>query len=604
MFAGIDLGTTFTAAAVVDRHGRPEMINLGASSSAIPSVLLMRSDGTMATGHPALQAAGVDPTRLVKEFKRRIGDPAPIMVAGTPMAAHLLFGRLLRWVIERISEREGSAPDRIAITHPANWGDYKRDYLRQAVEHADLEVPWITLTEPEAAAIYYASRERIAVGDHVAVYDLGGGTFDAAVLKRTEDSFEIVGEPMGLENLGGIDFDEAVFDHVRTSLPDEFDALDSDDPGTLAALQRLHSECETAKIALSSEAETSIPVILPGVSASVRLTREEFEGLIRATLEDTVAALNRALRSAGVQPADLAKVLLVGGSSRIPLVAQLVGEALGRPVAVDADPKNAIALGAALAARAADDDDDAPAAVAVESPAAAPVQSAVAVGGGRRTGLIIGGVVAAVAAIATVVVLASGGGGAADTEAGTTAPTTAAPTTEPPTTPVSTTTTTSAPTTTTEPTVFASAPQPEPDSRGGETNAQPGGSGCAPGFSGSGDLPEGTWAGFVTRIDGFFVTIDMICYFDGANAIEESAGNADAESIDGVVVLDSRDFEFTARALETTPVLELVGPGEFVERTYATWAIDCARPTCAVWVSVDGFNQITLIQEQEIPVAG
>ena len=124
------------------------------------------------------------------------------------------MANLLRAVLEQTAAEQGGPADRVAITHPANWGPYKIDLLTQAVRLADLPSADL-LTEPQAAAIYYASSERVEPGETVAVYDLGGGTFDAAVLRRTDGGFEIIGEPEGIERLGGIDFDEAVFAHVR-----------------------------------------------------------------------------------------------------------------------------------------------------------------------------------------------------------------------------------------------------------------------------------------------------------------------------------------------------------------------------------------------------
>ena len=187
-------------------------------------------------------------------------------------------------------------------------------------------------------------------GAVVAVYDLGGGTFDAAVLRRTATGFELLGQPEGIEHLGGVDVDAAVFSHVARALDGALDELDVDDPDVTAAVQRLRQECTQAKEALSADTDVTIPVLLPGLTTEVRLTRGELEDLIRPALLDSVAAMRRALRSAGVDVADLHSVLLVGGSSRIPLVSQLVATELGRPVAVDADPKHAVALGAACVA--------------------------------------------------------------------------------------------------------------------------------------------------------------------------------------------------------------------------------------------------------------
>ncbi len=210
-------------------------------------------------------------------------------------------------------------------------------------------LPEITFcTEPEAAAASYSIQERIATGSTIAVYDLGGGTFDAAVVRKTGTStFAVLGVPQGIERLGGVDFDEAVFDHVVSHVA-AVGELDPEAPATLAAITQLRRECTAAKEALSADTEVTISVLLPEVQSQVRLVRAEFEDLIRPQIMETVEVLHRALSSAGVSPEDLDAVLLVGGSSRVPLVAQLVSAQLGRPVAVDADPNVAIALGAAL----------------------------------------------------------------------------------------------------------------------------------------------------------------------------------------------------------------------------------------------------------------
>ena len=346
---GIDLGTTFTAAAVW-RDGSAQISSLGSRGAAIPSVVLLREDETELTGEAADRRAMTEPERVAREFKRRLGDTTPILVGGSPYSSEALMARLLRAVVAEVATREGGPPDAIAVCHPANWGPYKIDLLRQAIRIANLPDQVTLLSEPEAAAIFYATQQRLDPGQIVAVYDLGGGTFDAAVLRRTETGFEILGKPEGIERLGGIDFDAAVFAHVRRSLGDAMDDLDESDSATQNAVARLRADSIEAKEALSSDTDASVPVLLPNIQTEVRITRAEFEAMIRPSLVDSIEALRRALRSASVDPENVDAVLLVGGSSRIPLVAQLVSAEIGRPVAVDAHPKHAIALGAAHAA--------------------------------------------------------------------------------------------------------------------------------------------------------------------------------------------------------------------------------------------------------------
>jgi molecular chaperone DnaK len=354
---GIDLGTTYTAAAVHEGSPQrgPEVVTLGERGPTAPSVLCLQADGGFVAGDAAERHAVTEPHRIARQFKRRLGDPTPILVADAAVPAEVLTGQLLRWVVDTVVRaRGGERPASIVLTHPANWGPYKRDLLDKAAVVAG--VPGCLLvTEPQAAAISYASQERVDEGAVVAVYDLGGGTFDAAVLRKEADGgFTILGSPEGIERLGGIDVDAALFARVTGAVEEAYESLDPDDPQALAAVSRLRIECTQAKEGLSLDSEIRVPVLLPNVQTQVRVTRAELEEMIRPTLAETVTALERALRSASLAPDAVDHVLLVGGSSRIPLVAQLVSSGLGRPVAVDTHPKHAVALGAAIvAARAA-----------------------------------------------------------------------------------------------------------------------------------------------------------------------------------------------------------------------------------------------------------
>ncbi|MCE0768538.1 Hsp70 family protein [Pseudonocardia kujensis] len=348
---GIDLGTTYTAAAV-DRRGAVEMATLGDRTAAIPSVVLMRSDGPVLTGDAANRRAVMEPDRVAREFKRRLGDPTPLVLGGAPHSVASVLASLLHAVVVKVADREGGPAEHVVLTHPANWGPYKLELFGSVPRIAEVEHVTLT-TEPEAAAAHYATNERLPDGAVIAVYDFGGGTFDATVLRhRGGSGFETLGVPEGVEGLGGIDFDEAVFAFVDRTLDGAVTSLDHGDRQNASALLRLRQECVLAKETLSFDIETIIPVLLPGLQTEVRLTRAELEEMMRPSIESTVRALHRALRTAKVEPEDLHAVLLVGGSSRIPLVSQMVSEALGRPTAVDAHPKHVVALGAAALAAA------------------------------------------------------------------------------------------------------------------------------------------------------------------------------------------------------------------------------------------------------------
>ncbi|GAA0527829.1 Hsp70 family protein [Saccharopolyspora thermophila] len=344
---GVDLGTTFTGAAV-ERSGQVEMLTLGDRAVIVPAVVFVRRDGAVLTGDAAVRRAVADPQRVGREFKRRLGDPTPLVLGGTPFSAEALLGQVLRDVLDKATETEGEPPEHVVLTRPANWGPYRQELFGEVPKLAGLDEA-ATITEPEAAAAYYAGKRRVP-DEVVAVYDLGGGTFDATVVRKTTDSIEILGEPEGIERLGGVDFDEAILAHVDSTLNGALTEFAAQGPEGAAVLRRLQQDCAEAKEALSVDTEATIPVFLPQHHHEVTITREQFEEMIRASIEATIDSLRRALRSAQVTPDELSAVLLVGGSSRIPLVARMVSEALGRPTAVDAHPKYAVALGAAALA--------------------------------------------------------------------------------------------------------------------------------------------------------------------------------------------------------------------------------------------------------------
>ncbi len=404
---GVDLGTTYTAAAVrVD--GRAQIVRLGSRRAEIPSLVFMREDGVVLVGDAAERRGADEPVRLAREFKRRLGDPVPVLVGGSPYSAHALMARVLEHVYRTVVRQQEGPPSIVCVTHPANWGPYKRELLTQAVQMAD--VPDVQLRpEPEAAAVQYAAQERVRPGEIIAVYDLGGGTFDAAVLRKTDTGFEVLGEPAGIEQLGGVDFDEAVLNHVMEVLGSRVDGLDPEDPAVREALVQLRRDCVTAKEDLSDDTEVLVPVALPSLHTRVRLNRSEFEAMIGPVLVETTQALRRALRSAEVSAGDLRSILLAGGSSRIPLVSEVLSTQFERPLALDGDPAHNVALGAALAAGVA----SAPRRAAVRAPAGtARGRSPAAQGAGPG-----GAAVVTTAAPATTAQAATSQAGAAQAEA-------------------------------------------------------------------------------------------------------------------------------------------------------------------------------------------
>jgi molecular chaperone DnaK (HSP70) len=260
-----------------------------------------------------------------------------------------LVARVLEWTVETVREREATEPGRTVVAHPANWGPYKFDLFAQAARLAGTKIDRY-VTEPEAAALSYAHREDVPNGTVVAVYDLGGGTFDSCVLRKVDAGFDLLGGPAGIAQLGGIDFDEAVLALVVGALGRSIESAHRHDVEGLIALEGLRRECVDAKEALSTASDTIVRVRLPKARAEVRITRDELDTVLRPALEESVVALRQAVRSSGLTVEEIDVALLVGGSARIPLVERLVRHVLGRRTCVGFCSEPMVALGAAIAA--------------------------------------------------------------------------------------------------------------------------------------------------------------------------------------------------------------------------------------------------------------
>ncbi len=352
----IDFGTTSTAAAI-RIEDRVQLVALEGAPQ-MPSAVFWRegtvgAHGELVLGRRVENLAARAPWCLERTPKRRIADEA-MQLGDQQVRVTDAIAEILRKVAAEATRlRGGQRPTEVRLTHPARWGEVRLEKLRRAAAEAGFLDP-VLIPEPVAAATYFASL-RLGPGEHVAVYDLGGGTFDTAVLCRTDDGgFEVVGRPGGREDLGGEDFDDLLYRHLGAQLPpDDWRALrraaaNRETAGNTwreanLALQR---EARLAKEVLSDSPDYEVRIPVP-VDAYLPVAADELARLIRPDLEETVAELERTIASAGLEPADLAAIYLAGGSSRIPLVSELIKERLGQSPDYLEDPKAVIALGAA-----------------------------------------------------------------------------------------------------------------------------------------------------------------------------------------------------------------------------------------------------------------
>ncbi len=351
---GIDVGTTFTAAAI-HRNGRAEIFPLSERRIVAPTMVARDDAGRLLVGWAAASQLRDHPERVVHSFKRRIGDRTPLPLGDREYEPSWFMAQILSAVVTEITRVAGEAPNRITLTHPANWNARKIASLLRAASTAGLTADAIILmSEPEAAAVAHAATSTVEEGSMLAVYDLGGGSFDTGVLRRTGGEYEIVGLPEGVDRLGGLDFDATLYRYAVDQLRRRLPSIDPSDESTGRALSQLHLDCVLAKESLSFDEQTFLSLTLDGRSAETTIERQSFEALIRPALMETISALRRCLNSARMHASDLDEILLTGGSSQIPLVAELLATELGRPVSVHPTPKELVALGAAVAAAKAD----------------------------------------------------------------------------------------------------------------------------------------------------------------------------------------------------------------------------------------------------------
>jgi len=341
----IDFGTSNTAAAMfVD--GKAESLEVE-GERRMPSVVLVDDSGTIVVGHEARNQAALFPDRVQRAVKRKVGRSESLLFGDDDIAITTVIAALLKpFAAEGLRQRNGEAPAAVVLTHPARWNEERLAVLRAAADEAGLSEVMLC-PEPVAAAVHYVD-EHIDVGHCVAVYDLGGGTFDTAVLQRTPSSFEVKGLPGGDEFIGGEYFDDRLFGHFGSLISREDHELwenieTSDDRKWREANVTLREQCRKAKESLSSNPTAYVRV----ADRDLLITRDEFEDLIAQDIERTIAELDRTLQIANVPKEYIGRLYLAGGAGRIPLVHHGLTKSYADRLVTWADPKFVVALGAA-----------------------------------------------------------------------------------------------------------------------------------------------------------------------------------------------------------------------------------------------------------------
>ncbi|WP_281679851.1 molecular chaperone DnaK [Synergistes jonesii] len=344
---GIDLGTTNSCVSVKEGDNVTVIPNPEGQRTT-PSVVAFTKDNEILVGQLAKRQAIVNPDRTVISIKRSMGSDKTISIDGKSYTPQQISAMILQKLKKDAEEYLGTTVTDAVITCPAYFTDAQRQATKDAGTIAGLNVKRI-INEPTAACLAYGVN--MEKGDHkIMVYDLGGGTFDVSILDVGEGVFEVL-STAGDNLLGGDDWDNEIVKWLASEFKksDGIDLLKDK-----MASQRLREAAEKAKIELSSMQETTIS--LPFITADangpkhleLKLTRAKFEDLTHALLEKTIAPVKTAMKDAGLTPADINKILLVGGSTRMPMVQKLVQEIMGKEPTKGINPDECVAMGAAL----------------------------------------------------------------------------------------------------------------------------------------------------------------------------------------------------------------------------------------------------------------
>ena len=347
---GIDLGTTFSTIAQIDDTGTPMCLENADAKVITPSVVLLAEDGKVVVGPSNERIAIEDPSHVVEAIKREMGNQDFHIVYQNKKLTPEFISALIMKKLKQDAEKHVGTIANAVVTVPYYFNDIRRKATQDAGRIAGLNVIDI-INEPTAATLAYAWQMNelgnTSLGNKektILVYDLGGGTFDVTVVRYTPTNFRVLATD-GDVMLGGLDWSRRIVDHVSEQFANKHGENPSEDPETL---QILSQECENAKRELSNRAQTPINVYYQGKSMTLSLTRGDFERMTGDLMQRTRDTTELVIQQAGVEPEQLDDVILVGGSTHMPVVEQMLVAICKRKPSREVVPEEAVAKGAAI----------------------------------------------------------------------------------------------------------------------------------------------------------------------------------------------------------------------------------------------------------------
>ena len=353
MIMSVDIGTSYSAACICDQKEsvRPVEVSTGASMFggrfSLPSAVFLDKDGNILVGQAAMNSRMRKPENFRMEFKRDFGQTFPIQLGDRKFLPEDLYTELFRHMKACAEKACGEQITLTYLTHPAAYGKSRIEKLRSAAKAAGLFAVE-TVDEPTAAAMSYCAAGYVQDGETLLVYDFGGGTFDVSLIRYEDGVFTSLGNPEGLEQCGGIDMDRLIYqDMLKTVDPDILSELQSKPRYFMQFSSQLAELAVKAKHHLSAAKVFEEPIIVGLDTVPYQLTVEQFNKMVAPLVGQTVTTCHLALEKAGLTSADLSAVLLVGGTSRVPLVQDMVKQFAGStPVHRADDLELAVAQGA------------------------------------------------------------------------------------------------------------------------------------------------------------------------------------------------------------------------------------------------------------------